>query len=641
MSTQFPEKKILIVEDEQLIAHSIERSLFKAGYSVPGMATSAQEAFEQIEQTMPDLVLMDIHIQGPSDGVETARTIRERYHLPVIYLTAHADADTLERAKITEPLGYLVKPVNHANLPSSIEMALYKHKIDRQLEENRALLATILASIAEAVVVTDGAGQVQFLNQAAELLTGWSEKDALNKPFDEVVGLDSGAGDSLLLRALTGHKTLLVPRDTTLQTKGGFSIFVDGQIAVSKSKGRSAGAMVTLHDATVRRQEEQRILQEQRMLSVGQMANDIANDFYGLFDLIASFSEQLAEKEEDEEFVKDIAGYISRASSAGVSLARQLVDLGSSQGARPELINLNEILAERQSLYNHLCGPSLCVETNLKAALDLVLNHSLHLEKLALNLVLSAKHSMSNGGKIIISTSNITGPGERGTSDKQFVRLLVESQRNAPSADSPSAFASNNQSTPLTLTVVNAIVAVSEGSITTSEESELLSATEVLLPSVASVTSAGVEVPDSQRRTVLTVGLDAERGHILNSYLEETGFVVMQSANAQEASLVCEFIEETIDLLVLDGATLPLSAQRRLFSLISSQSPDVRVLVLAATGNQAALPSATVLASPYDPKHLVEVADSLTHNLRAQTGSAAAGSHPSSPNQKRSTAVPR
>lgn len=115
----------------------------------------------------------------------------------------------------------------------------------------------------------------------------------------------------------------------------------------------------------------------------------------------------------------------------------------------------------------------------------------------------------------------------------------------------------------------------------------------------------------------------------------------MQSANAQEASLVCEFIEETIDLLVLDGATLPLSAQRRLFSLISSQSPDVRVLVLAATGNQAALPSATVLASPYDPKHLVEVADSLTHNLRAQTGSAAAGSHPSSPNQKRSTAVPR
>jgi len=147
MSTQ-SEKKILIVEDEQLIAHSIERSLFKAGYSVPGMAASAEEAFEQIEQTRPDLVLMDIHIQGPSDGVETARVIREKYHLPVIYLTAHADVDTLERAKITEPRGYLVKPVNHANLPSSIEMALYKHRIDRQLEENRALLSTILSTMA-------------------------------------------------------------------------------------------------------------------------------------------------------------------------------------------------------------------------------------------------------------------------------------------------------------------------------------------------------------------------------------------------------------------------------------------------------------------------------------------------------------
>ncbi len=482
MPSQSVEKKILIVEDEQLIAHSIERSLFKAGYSVPAMATSAQEAFEQIEQTNPDLVLMDIHIQGPSDGIETAKTIRERYHLPVIYLTAHADGDTLERAKITEPLGYLVKPVNHANLPSSIEMALYKHRMDRQLEEHRALLSTILESIAEAVLVTDGAGMIQFVNPAAAALTGWSQVEALGKPFDEVAGLESDASGSLLLRALTGHKTIAVPRDTTLRTRSGLSVFVDGQIAISKAKGRAAGAMVTLHDATFRREEERRLMQEQRMVSVGQMANDIANDFYGLFDLIASFSEQLTQKDEDEEFVADIAGYISRASSAGVALARQLVDLGSSQGSRPELINLNEILAERQPLYNHLCGPSICVESHLKGDLDLVLNHALHLEKLALNLILSAKHSMPNGGKIIISTSNITGPGERGTADKQFVRLLVESHRNAPSADAATPPPSKTHNSALTLTVVNAIVAVSEGSITTSEESDLLTATEVCCP---------------------------------------------------------------------------------------------------------------------------------------------------------------
>ena len=641
MPTQTPEKKILIVEDEQLIAHSIERSLFKAGYSVPAMATSAQEAYEQIEQTRPDLVLMDIHIQGPSDGIETARTIRERYHLPVIYLTAHADADTLERAKITEPLGYLVKPVNHANLPSSIEMALYKHKMDRQLEEHRALLSTILESIAEAVLVTDGAGYVQFLNPAAETLTGWSQSDALGKPFDEIAALESDAAASLLLRALTGHKTILVPRDTTLQTRHGVSIFVDGQIAISKSKGRAAGAMVTLHDASFRREEERRIIQEQRMVSVGQMANDIANDFYGLFDLIASFSEQLTHGDDDEEFVTDIAGYISRASSAGVALARQLVDLGSSQGSRPELINLNEILAERQPLYNHLCGPSICVENRLKGDLDLVLNHALHLEKLALNLILSAKHSMPNGGKIIISTSNITGPGERGTADKQFVRFVVESHRNAPSTDTAPAPPSKAQNTALTLTVVNAIVAVSEGCITTSEESELLTATEVLLPSAASVKAAGAETSFPARRTVLTVGLDADRGHRLNSILEENGFTVLQSANAQEASLVSSFVDQTVDLLIIDSATVNVSAQRRVFGVLSSRWPEAKTLVIAAGEEQAGLPSATVLASPYDPKHLVEVADALTRdlpNLAAHLSSDAAAD---SSVKKRSRAVPR
>jgi PAS domain S-box-containing protein len=563
--------------------------------------------------------------------------IRERYHLPVIYLTAHADVDTLERAKITEPLGYLVKPVNHANLPSSIEMALYKHKIDRQLEENRALLSTILGSIAEAVVVTDADGNVQFLNSAAETLTGWTQEEAIDKSFDEVVPLDGGLGSSLLARALAGSKAILVPRDTTLQTKDGRTIFIDGQIAISRARGRSAGAMVTLHDATVRRQEEQRVRQEQRMLSVGQMANDIANDFYGLFDLIASFSEQLSEREEDEEFVADIGGYINRASRAGVTLSRQLVDLGSNQGSRPGLINLNEIIAERLPLYNHLAGSTISVETQLSDELDLVLNHALHLEKLTLNLVLSAKHSMPYGGTIVVSTSNVSGPGEKGTADKRFIKLAVEAHRNPPNGTAPAQFASHAQNSELTLTVVNAIVAVSEGTISTTEESETVSTTEVLLPAIASVTAAGVELPNIKRRTVLTVGVDAAPGQLLANALENTGSTVLQLSDVQNASMVLAFVENSVDLVIIDTTNLPAAAQRRIFNTVSVRWPEVKCLLLSSKEEQTSgIPGASVLARPYEVEDLVAAAEGmLGAREESKAQASAAGT------EKRTTAVPR
>jgi PAS domain S-box-containing protein len=519
-------------------------------------------------------------------------------------------------------------------------MALYKHKIDRQLEENRALLSTILGTIAEAVIVTNASGQVQFMNAAAEALTGWSQAEALDKPFDEVVPLDGGVGSSLLARALAGTKPILVPRDTTLQTKDGHSIFIDGQIAISRARGRAAGAMVTLHDATVRRQEEQRVRQEQRMLSVGQMANDIANDFYGLFDLIASFSDQLTEREEDEEFVADIAGYISRASRAGVTLARQLIDLGSNQGSRPALINLNEILAERQPLYNHLCGSTISVEMRLGEDLDLVLNHALHLEKLALNLILSAKHSMPYGGNIVVSTSNVSAPGEKGTADKQFVKLSVEAHRNPPNGMPPAQFASHAQNSELTLTVVNAIVAVSEGTITTKDESELVSATEVLLPSIASVTSGGVELPQITRRTALAVGLDSVPGQLLADALEKSGSVVLQTSTIQEAAMVLEFVEDSVDLLIIDSASITTAGQKRIHNVISQRWPQAKTLILAGSGeHNAGVPGATILTRPYAEQDLVAAAEALLNG--AEQRGAYSGAASTVASEKRTTAVPR
>jgi len=128
--------KILIVEDEAVIAQDIKITLEDLGYTVCAIAVSAKKAVERAGRESPDLILMDIVLRGKTDGIEAADKIRSRYNIPVVYLTSYTDDKLLERAKITEPFGYIIKPYDEKELHSNIEMALYRHKIEIQLQES-------------------------------------------------------------------------------------------------------------------------------------------------------------------------------------------------------------------------------------------------------------------------------------------------------------------------------------------------------------------------------------------------------------------------------------------------------------------------------------------------------------------------
>lgn len=133
--------KVLIVEDEILVAREIEGCLQELGYRVVGIAADAEVALQQIAEAQPDLVLIDIVIQGEEDGVTLAGQVRDRYKIPIIYLTAYVDDQTLSRAKLTRPLGYILKPFNKNDLRVAIEIALARHQIE--LEEKSAILALV------------------------------------------------------------------------------------------------------------------------------------------------------------------------------------------------------------------------------------------------------------------------------------------------------------------------------------------------------------------------------------------------------------------------------------------------------------------------------------------------------------------
>jgi len=138
---------IFIVEDEAIVASDIRETLISLGYRAAGIAKSGELALDKIKESHPDLVLMDIHLAGEMDGVDTAGKVHVLYDIPVIYLTAYADKALLDRAKITEPYGYVVKPYDERELHSVIEMALYKHRVEHEIKKRDAILFAVSSAV--------------------------------------------------------------------------------------------------------------------------------------------------------------------------------------------------------------------------------------------------------------------------------------------------------------------------------------------------------------------------------------------------------------------------------------------------------------------------------------------------------------
>jgi PAS domain S-box-containing protein len=178
--------RIQIVEDEKIVAMDIQERLESFNYTISGTASSGEEAIKKAADTNPNLVLMDIMLKGEIDGIKAAQHIRAFFDIPVVFLTAYADESTLQRAKITEPFGYLLKPFDDNELHATIEMALYKHVMERKLRDSKNWYVSTLNSICDAVIATDIEGCVKFINPFAEALTGWTSKDAAGRSLNEI-----------------------------------------------------------------------------------------------------------------------------------------------------------------------------------------------------------------------------------------------------------------------------------------------------------------------------------------------------------------------------------------------------------------------------------------------------------------------
>jgi PAS domain S-box-containing protein len=255
--------KILIVEDENIVAKDIQNTLKSLGYLVAGLAASGEDAIQQTAATRPDLVLMDIMLRGYQDGVDAAQKISALYNIPVIYLTAFTDEKTLQRAKITEPYGYVLKPFEERELHIAIEIALYKHRMAKKLQEREQWLAKILRTINDAVVVVDDKGCVTFMNLVAEALTGWKQKEALDKPLAEVFKVAEAnprASTEGLRQPVFSEES--IDTYSRLLAKDGREIPIDDSaVPLRDESGKTTGAILVFRDISARQQAQAILLQ--------------------------------------------------------------------------------------------------------------------------------------------------------------------------------------------------------------------------------------------------------------------------------------------------------------------------------------------------------------------------------------------
>ena len=245
MSTPLP--RVLVVEDESITALHIKTILDGKGYFVPAILATGEEAIELAGELNPDLVLMDIRLRGSVDGIAAAQAIRSRFDLPVVYLTAYADPETSERARRTEPHGYLLKPFDERELLIVVEMALYRHQMERKLRESERWLTATLRNIGDSVIATDGEWKIRFMNPRAESLTGWDADLAIGRELAEVLRV-----------SLTANPRPL--SDSSEPTSGGMAvgrlIARDGrEIAVEENsttirdeRGRVLGTVISIRE---------------------------------------------------------------------------------------------------------------------------------------------------------------------------------------------------------------------------------------------------------------------------------------------------------------------------------------------------------------------------------------------------------
>jgi len=426
-------KKILIVEDEMVVSMDLAQRLRKLGYeccTVP----SGEHAVVEAEALQPDVVLMDIMLHGDMDGIDTAAKIRMRHDIPVVYLTANADESTLQRAQLTHPASYLLKPFKERELHICIEMALVNHALQRELKAAREDLekrviertsdliranaslrqeirsrqeseaqvreqAALLDKARDAIFVRNREGRVLYWNSSAERLYGYSKAEALHQATAAVLR-EGTAATAKALEATLKHGDWV--GELTHCNRNGVEFVVESRWTLVRENNT---VLIVNTDISERKKIEAQFLRAQRLESIGALAGGIAHDLNNVFTPLLMTSQLLGDDTTDPK-ITQLADIIFTSARRGSDMVKQVLLFVRGDEGERQPFRLEHLTKELVSLLRETFPKSIRLRSTFTQDLWSVIGDATKLHQVLMNLCVNARDAMPEGGTITIALKN-------------------------------------------------------------------------------------------------------------------------------------------------------------------------------------------------------------------------------------------
>lgn len=586
--------QVLVVEDERLVAADIQEHLEKLGYAVPRVMATGEDAIRSATETRPDLVLMDIQLKGHIDGIQTAQILQTRLNVPVIYVTAFADDHTLQRAKNTEPYGYVLKPFGKKELQTAIELALHKHNRERRLRTNEQWLLGLLASTQVAILATDHAGLICMMNPQAEEYTGAQLSGALGSHWSEFIEFEktpAGTSECPIRKAVEANAGSEMIDCRVFYPKTRHHALVCGAVSpMPEPSSNRRAAVLVFRDVTSSRHLEAQYYRTRHLENMQRLAGGLAHQFSNFMTLVSGYAESLAHSIEPVDPRFHDVRTIQRVSERATNLTRELMAFSRNQQLNLKVLDTNQAVANGTDLLKLTSNPAIALEHDFDPQAAKIEADPAHLDQILTTLVSNARDAMPEGGIITIRTSNMEV--DESLANK-FVDLPAGSYVRIDVIDRGMGMTYETQThifepffttkervrgTGIGLAATYGLVKQNRGHIWFESEPKKGTTFSVCLPRAGSLAS----VPRSLfgTETVLVVEDSPEARTNARDMLLDLGYHVIEASCGSEAVKVCEQTQERIDL-VLSNVMMPNMTASELASRLASLRPGARILFMS------------------------------------------------------------
>jgi two-component system, cell cycle sensor histidine kinase and response regulator CckA len=543
------ERKIVIVEDEGLIAADLQGRLEREGYQVPGIAATGGEALQLIRAESPDLILMDIRLAGELDGIQVADKVRREFDIPVVYLTAYEDRETLQRASETQAFGYIKKPIASASLQGSIEMAISKHRHERYVREQRDWLSASFSAVPDAVLVTDGSGRVCYLNPVAEQLTGCEVDNALGRPSAELLRFtyrDGQKVEDLVPIAMLQGGPVALPADIWLLGARETRHAIEGTVAPRLQEGRIEGVVVVLQDVTLRKFEEEQASEDKKHQALSRLADGISVQLQLELSAVSDESTQLLESLPAACLLRSSVETIESAAREAFAVTSRLRTFAQEKEIAPRMVEVNEVLKRLEAVWKDaLPGFTLQLAEDPRPV-----QADSHELTRALDLILQHAHRWMDAARGITITT--AGTQLEGLQDWFGLRIAYTSTGEDATAMErvfDPSWDGNWEGLPFVYSLIKRM-----GGLISARMLEKRDVTfEVYLPSVK-VAASGLPVEQPEKPVVLLIDVNAEVRRVLHAHFELHGYKVLEAGTCDEALRLAEISEQAIRLVLANPA---------------------------------------------------------------------------------------